>query len=276
VKTEGLAKYLGMVENIDTNFGKLLAQLKQWGIADDTLVIYIGSDNGGTAGKGIFNAGMNGGKNTSYQGGTRVPGFFRWPAGGIPAGAECDALSAHLDLYPTLAEITGATLSPEVKRQLEGRSLVPLLKDPKAAWQDRTLVHHAGRWPAGEAEMFKFTKSAIQNSRFTLVNNEELYDLKADLGEKTNVIDQHPEVVSQLRAAYEQWWKEVQPLMVNEDTKGFDNDTFRELYTKQFGAEATEAAMKKKVPTSSDEGANDDSRAELRKRRNERKSRTAK
>ena len=75
---------------------------------------------------------------------------------------------------------------------------MPLLKNPKAEWADRMLVHHVGRWKNGTAEQSKYAKSAIQNSRFTLVNNEELYDLKADPGETTNVIAEHPEVVAEL------------------------------------------------------------------------------
>ena len=122
---------------------------------------------------------MRGSKGTVYQGGTRAPCFFRWPAGGIQGDAECDALSAHLDLFPTLAEITGAKLSDDVKKQVEGRSLLCLLKNPKAEWAERTLVHHVGRWAKGKSEEAKFKKAAIQNLRFTLVNNEELYDLKA-------------------------------------------------------------------------------------------------
>jgi hypothetical protein len=164
----------------------------------------------------IFAAGLNGGKGSVYQGGTLSPCFFRWPKGGIPAGAECNALSAHLDLFPTLAEITGATLSAEVKQQVEGRSLLPLLKNPKAGWADRTLAHHRGRWENGKAAASKFETCAIQNSRFTLVNNSELYDLKDDPGETRNVIANHPEVVATLRAAYDQWWADVQPLLVNE------------------------------------------------------------
>jgi arylsulfatase A-like enzyme len=142
---EDLARFFGMLENIDTNFGTLLGKLKEWGIADNTLVIYLGTDNGGTAGKKIFNAGLNGGKGTVYQGGTLAPAFFRWPAGSIPADTQCDALSAHLDLFPTLAELTGATLSDQVKQQVEGRSFLAQLKNPKAEWQDRLLVHHVGR-----------------------------------------------------------------------------------------------------------------------------------
>jgi len=172
--SEETAKFFGMIENIDTNFGVLLKKLNEWGIADNTLVIYIATDNGGTAGVKIFNAGMKGGKGTPYQGGTRAPCFFRWPAGGIPAGTECAGLSAHLDVFPTLAEITGAKLSDEVRKQVEGRSLLPLLKNPQADWADRILVHHVGRWGIGKAAESKYAKCAIQNSRFTLVNNAEL------------------------------------------------------------------------------------------------------
>ena len=214
-------------------------------------MIYLGSDNGGTAGRAIFNAGMKAGKGTAYQGGTRVPVFFRWPAGGIPAGTECDALSAHLDLFPTLAELTGATLSPAVKQQVEGRSFLPLLKNPQTPVADRTLVHHVGRWPKGKAADSKHAKSAIQNARFTLVNNTELYDLKADPGETTNVIAQHPEVVAQLRATYDQWWRDVQPLLVNENVTGIPTiNPFQELYYKQFGGSPTAAALKRMDPHS--------------------------
>lgn len=245
---EDTAKFLGMIENVDTNFGKLLQQLDEWRIADNTLVIYLGSDNGGTAGRRIFNAGMKGGKGTPYQGGTRVPCFFRWPAGGIPAGAECDALSAHTDLFPTFTEITGAKLSAEVQKQVEGRSLLPLFRNPKAEWPERTLVHHVGRWPAGKAADGKYAQCSIQNQRFTLVNNKELYDLKADPGETKNVMADHPDVVAKLSAAYEQWWNDVQPLLVNEDAVGPKINPLKDLYWKQFGGGPDAAMLKKMDP----------------------------
>lgn len=233
--SEDAAKFLGMIENIETNFGVLLRKLDEWGIAQNTLVIFFTGDNGGTAGTKIFNGGLHGGKGTPYQGGTRADAFFRWPGGGVPAGAECAALSAHLDIFPTLAELTGATLSNEVKQQVEGRSLLPLLKNPNAEWPDRVLVHHVGRWRKGEAEQSKFSKCAIQNSRFTLVNDKELYDLKSDPGEQTNVIADHPDVVATLRTAYDKWWSDVQPLLVNENVVGPKMNPMKELYWKQFG-----------------------------------------
>jgi arylsulfatase A-like enzyme len=245
---EETAKFFGMVENIDTNFGVLLGKLKEWGIQENTLVIYFSGDNGGTAGTKIFNAGMRGSKGSPYQGGTRAAAFFRWPAGGIPAGAQCDALSAHIDIFPTLAEISGATLPDQVKKQVEGRSLLPLFKNPKADWPDRTLVHHVGRWPNGKAAEAKYRGCSIQDSRFTLVNNEQLYDLKADPGESKNVIAEHPEEVAKLRAAYDRWWNEVQPLLVNEGTVGPKINPFKELYWKQFGGGPDDALLNRMDP----------------------------
>jgi len=259
------AKFFGMLENVDTNFGKLLAQVKTWGIEENTLVIYIGTDNGGHAPAcKIFNAGMRGSKNSSYQGGTRSPCFFRWPAGGIPAGAECDALSAHVDIFPTLADITGATLSDDVKKQVEGRSLLSLLKNPKAEWPDRLLVHHAARWDTGKVAESKYARCAIQNAQFTLVNNAELYDIKADPGEKKNVITEHPDVVATLRAAYEKWWDEVQPLLVNENVVAPKMNPLKELYWKQFGGGPDAAMLRHMDPTKPDQ---DEAPAEPKKKK---------
>lgn len=227
------ARFFGMIENADTNLGKLLARLKEWGIEENTLVIFM-SDNGGTAGVKIFNAGMRGQKVTPYQGGTRVPSFWRWPAG-FRGGADCAALTAHIDFFPTLAEIAGAKLSDDVRAQVEGRSLVPLLKNPQAEWADRTLVTHVGRWKRGEVAAAKYEGCAIQNSRFTLVKNTELYDLSADPGETKNVIAEHPEVVAALRGEYDEWWTAVQPMLVNEDAVGPAVNPFHERYWRQFG-----------------------------------------
>jgi arylsulfatase len=225
-----VAKFFGMIENIDDNFGRLIAKLDEWGIARDTLVIFM-TDNGGTGGVGIFNAGMRGRKVTPYEGGVRVPSFWRWPAG-FAGDLDCAALTAHVDILPTLAQITGAKL-PDV--MLDGRSLLPLLKNPQAEWADRFLFTHVGRWEKGKAADAKFTNCAVRNTRFRFVNNQELYDLKADPGEKNNVIADHPEVVAVMRAAYDQWWNEILPALENENATGPKVNPFKEAYWKQFG-----------------------------------------
>lgn len=232
-----IAKFFGMIENIDTNFGALMKKVDEWGIADNTLVIFLASDNGGTKGIHIYNADMRGSKGRPYQGGTRVPCFVRWPKGNIPAGVECDALTSGTDIYPTLATIAGAELTDETKKQVDGRNLAPLLKDQQAEWDYRTLVHHVGRWDKGKKEDWKYTACAIEDGRYRLVNNKELYDLKSDMGERNNLIKEKPEIVEKLRATYDKWWSELDPFLVNEDAVGPQMNPMKVLYWAQFGGE---------------------------------------
>ena len=78
----------------------------------------------------------------------------------------------------------------------------------------------------------------MRNNRFQLVNNSELYDLKVDPGEMTNVIAEHVEVVAKMRGAYDRWWSEILPTLENEDAVGPSVNPFKELYWKQFGKAA--------------------------------------
>jgi len=244
------AKFFGMIENIDDNFGVLLKKLDEWGLAENTLVIFL-SDNGGTAGVKFFNAGMRGSKNTPYQGGTRVPSFWRWPAA-WSGDRDCAALTAHIDIFPTLAEIAGARLGAKVKKQVEGRSLLPLLKKPQAEWPDRFLVTHVGRWERGQVGGAKYAGCSIRDRRFTLVNNVELYDLQADPGETKNVLAEHADEVAKLRAAYDAWWNDIQPMLVNENVTGPKVNPFKALYWKQFGGGPDEAMRKIMDPASAE------------------------
>ncbi len=232
---EKTAKYFGMVTNIDDNVGKLMGKLKDWGMDRNTLVIFM-TDNGGTGGVKVFNAGMRGQKGTPYQGGTRVPLFFRWPQFYEPADVK--QLAAHIDLFPTLAELAGARVPKTI--QIDGRSLAPLLKDPDATWANRNLFTHVGRWESGQAAQSKYTKCRVRNSRFSMVSmgpekKWELYDLEADFGETRDVIEEYPEVVKEMEAAYDQWWAEILPCLENENAVGPPVSPFKELYWKQFG-----------------------------------------
>jgi arylsulfatase A-like enzyme len=224
------AAYYGMITNIDENVGRLMKNLGQWDLDKRTLVIFM-TDNGHARGN-LYNAGMRGSKGGPYQGGTRVPAFFRW-TGTLPAGVDIDKLTAHIDLFPTLAGLAGASIPSDVK--LDGRSLMPLLQDANADWPDRYVFVHQGRWDRGMAAQSKYRNCAVRNSRFRLVNNKELYDIRSDPGEKTNVITQHPDVVERMRKAYDQWWEEVLPAMGNEDAVGPKGNPFKERYWKQFG-----------------------------------------
>ena len=218
---KGTAGRYGMVENIDDNFGQLMEQLDQWEALENTLVIFM-TDNGATHLKGKlngkkvthFNANLKGGKNSPYEGGSHVPAFWFWPSV-LGEDVDVDGLTAHIDLYPTFCELAGVTL-PDSVQELDGRSLVPLLKDSKAAWPDRELFIHCGRWPEGRKEDFEFKKCAVRTERWRLVNNNQLFDISADPSETIDVAAANPEVVSKLQDSYDQWWSSLSPFMVNE------------------------------------------------------------
>ena len=233
------AKFFGMVHNIDENVGKLLALLKEQNIERDTLVIFM-NDNGGTEGVRVWNAGMRGAKNTPYLGGTRAMSFWRWPGQLKPMAV--DALTAHVDVFPTLAELAGAKLSPAVKAQVEGRSLVPLLNNANASWPERVFVRHIGRWPKGaHPNDYKYVQVSVRTKRWHLVNDNKenvkrwaLYDLQTDPGEKTDLAAQHPDVVKAMDAEYDQWWAEVLPMLDNENAAQPAINPYHEQYWKQY------------------------------------------
>ena len=144
---------------------------------------------------------MRGAMGSEYDGGHRVRFLIRWPGGGLSGGRDVEALTAHIDVLPTLVELAGIE-KPEGP-PLDGRSLVPLLKGNADGWPQRTLLVHSQRIPDPE----KWRKCAVMTERWRLVNGAELFDVQADPGQKDDLAAKHPEVVRQLRAAYEDWWK---------------------------------------------------------------------
>ena len=237
------AAYYGMITNIDDNVGRLLRSLKDWNLEANTLVIFM-TDNGHSIGK-LYNAGMRGAKGTPYQGGTRVPAFFRLPGLTSP-NTDLTNLAAHVDLLPTLAELAGAKIPANPR--LDGRSLLPLFANPNAPWPDRYLFTHLGRWPKGQAAQSKHKSCAVRNARFRLVNDKELHDIRNDPGETKNVINEHPQVVADMRTAYDQWWNEILPCLENENAVGPKTNPFKALYWQQFGGGPGEALKKQMDP----------------------------
>ncbi len=228
---ETLSGYFGMIENIDDNMGLLLSKLKEWELEENTLLIFM-SDNGQSAGTQVYNAGMKGDKVSPYEGVKRVPAFYYWK-GKLTAGADIDRIAAHIDLFPTFAALAGAEI-PDGIQQIDGRNLLPLLENPEAEWEDRYLFFHSGRWPRGvDPDSHKYIGSGVRNQRFRLVNNNELYDIENDPGEKVNVYPELPEVVKEMQIAYDAWWNELGPLMVNEDAELSPVWPFHELYYRQ-------------------------------------------
>jgi len=232
---DATATFFGMVTNIDDNVGRLLGKLKEWDLERNTVVVFM-TDNGGTGGVKVFNAGMRGMKNTPWQGGTRVPFFVRWP--GVYRPRNEGRLAAHIDFFPTMAEIGGARLPAGL--QLDGRSLVPLLRRPDAPWPDRFLFTHVGRWETGKAAEAKYTRCRVRNGRFSMVSlgpakQWQMYDLSNDPGEQTDVIAHNQALAARMDAAYDRWWEEILPCLENENAVPPAENPFVELYRRQFG-----------------------------------------
>ena len=238
------AGFYGMIENIDENVGLMMGKLDEWKLLDNTVVIFM-SDNGmtgGGSGRGAmgktpdgadmrpYNAGMKGLKGSAEEGGVRVPLFVRWD-GKIEAGQEINRITAHIDIFPTLATLAGAKIPGD---QVEGRNLLPLVANPQAAWEDRYLFTHKGRWKTGdEPNKHQWTNFAVRNQRFRMVGTNQLYDMEKDPGQTTNVFDKHPEVVKAMKAAYDQWWQETRPMMVNEEAPMSKTRPFHVWYFQQ-------------------------------------------
>lgn len=234
---QDVAKFYGMIENIDTNIGRLLERLELWKLSEKTLVIFT-TDNGTATGAKVFNDGMRASKGSPYRGGTRVPAFWRWK-GVLSEGIDVPALTAHIDVLPTLCELAGVTIESQVAKTIEGRSLVPLLIDAQAMWPQRHLVTHAGRWDRGQATQSKYRNCRIHNGSYSLANTKnsadgwELYDLRKDPGEKENIATQEPSIVKDLSARFDDWWMSVEGELVNEDLDGPAENSFQTAYEKQ-------------------------------------------
>ena len=212
--------FYGMIANIDENVGKLRAWLKERGLADNTLLIFM-TDNGTAAGASFaphpldglptkgFNAGMRGKKSSVYDGGHRVPCFIHWPAGGLTGGRDVSQLTAHIDLLPTLIDVCG--LRPVEGVKMHGQSLKPLLRGKAKDWPDRKLILQFQGGAHFRHAPQPWTDSVVMTQRWRLMDGQRLYDIKADPTQSRDVAMNHPDVVKELRAAYEPWWPQVKP-----------------------------------------------------------------
>lgn len=209
---EQTAKVYAMVENVDANVGRLLAKLAERKLADDTLVIFL-TDNGPSGKR--YNGGFRGAKGSVYEGGIRVPCFARWPAG-FAGGRTVERVAAHIDLFPTILAACG--VAPPNDVTLDGASLLPLLRDPRAEWPDRTLYFQwhrgdaadRGRACAAVTDRYKLAQpSGVDEGPPPVDPPWELYDITADASEQTNLASVKPEVVTSMRARYDAWFADV-------------------------------------------------------------------
>ena len=189
---------LAMCENIDWNVGRLLNKLDQLKIADDTIVIFF-NDNGPNGNR--WNGDMEGRKGSTEEGGTRSPLLIRWPAG-IKPGTEVKQISSVLDLLPTLTELVG--LGEKSKKQLDGKSLAPLLNQSKS----KDLSYLKSITPRTLISSWK-GKIGARDQRFRLDYKGRLFDMENDPGQRVEVTKKFPKIYQRLSQSVNKYKKEV-------------------------------------------------------------------
>lgn len=197
--------YAAMVEAMDQAVGKVLKQLQDSGVADNTIVIFT-SDNGGLStseGSPTSNLPLRGGKGWVYEGGIRLPWIVHYPGVTTPGSVNSTPICS-IDLFPTLAAAVGA----EVKHEIDGVDLMPALKgealDRQSLFWHYPHYSNQGGIPGG----------AIREGDFKLVERYEdgrvhLYNLADDIGEQNDLATQHPERVVEMRDRLHAWYKTV-------------------------------------------------------------------
>lgn len=194
-----LLRFYGMITNIDDNFKMLEKKLDKLGLTDNTILIFT-TDNGTSAGRSVYNAGLTGGKGSQYDGGHRVPFFIRWPNGELTGGKDIDELVAHYDVLPTFADLLDLDFTPV--KALDGKSMKPLLTEEDPKWDNRILYMDTQR----EQNLIKYKKYTVMDKDWRLVDGNKLYNITEDRAQEKNIIDDNPEVAARLAEGYERWW----------------------------------------------------------------------
>jgi len=227
------AKYAAMIESVDHSVRDVLATLDRLKLTDDTLIIFF-SDNGGHMGA-TSNHPLRGAKGMLYEGGIREPMIVRWP-GVTKAGSACKQPMIGIDFYPTLLEVTDT--DQPAGYDLDGVSLVPLLRDPTAKLDRDALFWHFPCYLQGTGDPqggpFRTTPAgAIRKGDWKLIEwfetgRLELYNLADDIGEAEELSKQHPEKLAELHADMKKWRREVNAPVPNTPNPQYDPNAKRQ------------------------------------------------
>jgi len=207
-----------MIHSMDESLGELLDELERTGLDKNTILIFT-SDNGGVIKKAVkeepgipatSNYPLRNGKASQFEGGTRVPLIIRWP-GVADREKVSEEIVTGVDFYPTLLEMCGLKLKQE--QILDGISMVPALTGGKL---ERDAIFHFfpftfGPWsPAGAwVRQGDWKLIEVFNPTSAFPDSFELYNLKEDLAETTNLAAKHPERVDALKKLLQRHYQET-------------------------------------------------------------------
>ena len=204
--------YAAMVENMDTNVGRVLQTLEDAGLADDTLVVFA-SDNGGLStaeGAPTCNYPLFEGKGWNYEGGTRVCQIARWP-GRVQPNSLCQTPVTSTDIYPTFLEAAGLPLRPQ--QHVDGVSLLPLLERTGRLSERGIFWHYPHYSNQGNTPAGAVVCGAWKLIEFFETGRVELYNLAEDVSEQRDLAATRPKIARDLLARLRAWQKDVEARM---------------------------------------------------------------
>jgi arylsulfatase A-like enzyme len=209
-------EYAAMVHSLDENVGRILGKIDELGIGERTVVVFF-SDNGGYINKYegtevTDNYPLRSGKGSLYEGGTRVPLIVRWP-GVTRAGGVCSRAVSSIDFYPTILGMAGLSGDSEHNANLDGLSLVPLLRDPTAGLKRDTLHWHYPHYYPTTSPVSSIRRGHWKLLEYLEDERVELYDLNKDIGEQNNLAKAMPEKAAELRQHLGAWRKDMNAQM---------------------------------------------------------------
>ncbi|MCL2479265.1 MAG: sulfatase [Treponema sp.] len=200
--------YAAMILNLDRNIGRVLDEVRNQAIENETIIIFV-SDNGGessTGGSPTCNKPLAEGKGWMYEGGSRVPQIIKWN-GYIKPDSICSDVVTSTDFYPTLLECAGLPLLPE--QHLDGISILPLLTKNHFLNRDAIFWHYPHYGNQGGTPGCAIRKGKYKLIRFYEDNHLELYDLEKDLSEKNDLALAKPGIAAELNGLLTVWLGEV-------------------------------------------------------------------
>jgi len=209
--------YAAMIESVDESLGRLLNQLHDLQIADQTIIVFF-SDNGGHGGI-TSNFPLRGSKGMLYEGGIRVP-MIAWYPGEIPAKTSCDEPVIGLDFYPTFMDLADLRIGDV---DLDGESLLPLFDQPASTLHRKAIYWHFPAYLEGYQNIkhpenlidgkWRATPSAaIRMGDWKLIEYFEnghcqLFNLKEDIGEENDLFEHRPDMAQLLLKEMHEWRK---------------------------------------------------------------------
>ena len=248
--------YAAMIESMDDAIGTLLDTLDRLNIADRTIIVFT-ADNGGNMYNEVdgttptSNSPLRGGKATMFEGGTRVPGVIVWP-GIAAAGSRSDAILQSEDYYPSLLE--GLGLKPAIGQHFDGASILPALKGAALAGKTtfQYFPHNPGvpDWlpPAVSVHRDDWKLIRIFHGEEKGAHRYLLFNLRDDLGEKTNLASAKRDLVAELDTLIRNFLTETKAV-VPVPNPAFDPAKYHpELEGKQINKNKPKAKAAVKAP----------------------------